>query len=88
VTGVQTCALPILSAEWIFRKSLENFLRKSKINYMKKLRIWFRVVWSDYPYWRVLYKDGKRTTLLYWREANGLAQVFNGKLIIDYTVEL
>lgn len=53
---------------------------------MKNLLIWYKAVWLDYPYWRVIYKDGQRTRLLYWREANGLKEVFNGKLIIDYTI--
>ena len=51
---------------------------------MQKFKIWWKATWLDYPYWRIIYKDGKRTRLLYWKEANGLAQVFNGKLIIDY----
>jgi len=45
---------------------------------------WWKATMLDYPYWRVTYKDGKRTRLLYWREANGLKDVFNGKLWIDY----
>ena len=51
---------------------------------MKKVKIWFRAVFLDYPFWRVYYKDGKKTRLLYYREAKGLADVFNGKLKIDY----
>lgn len=35
------------------------------------------------PYWRVTYKDGKTTRLLYYREAKSLAEVFNGKLWYD-----
>jgi len=53
---------------------------------MRKLKIWFKAVWLDYPYWRVTYKDGKRTRLLHWIEANGLAETFNGKSWIDYSV--
>jgi hypothetical protein len=53
-----------------------------------KIIIWFRANFQDHPYWRVIYKDGKRTHLLYWREANGLKETFNGKLIIDYTITL
>lgn len=45
---------------------------------------WWKATMLDYPYWRVTYKDGKRTRLLYWREAKGLKEVFNGKLWIDY----
>ena len=52
---------------------------------MKAIIIWYRAVLLDYPYWRVIYKDGVRTRLLYRAEAHGLSKVFNGKLIIDYT---
>ena len=52
----------------------------------KKIKIWYRAIFLDYPYWRVTYKTGERTRLLYWREANGLKEVFKGKLRIDYTV--
>lgn len=38
----------------------------------------------DYPFFRVIYKDGKRTYPLYQSEASGLRDVFNGKMIIDY----
>jgi len=48
------------------------------------VRTWFRANFQDYPYWRVTYKDGKRTRLLYWGEAHSLKQVFGGKLCIDY----
>jgi len=51
---------------------------------MKKLRIWFRAHFLDYPYWRVDYENGERTRLLYYREAFGCSKVFNGKLYIDY----
>jgi hypothetical protein len=51
---------------------------------IKKLVRWYKANLRDYPYWRVIYKDGRRTRLLYWREANGLAKVFEGKLVIDY----
>lgn len=54
---------------------------------MKKLKIWFRAHFLDYPYWRVTYKDGKRTHALYWAEANGLKECFNGKIWIDYSIE-
>lgn len=54
---------------------------------MKKLRMWYNSNFRDYPYWRVLYKDGERTYPLYYREARGLAGVFKGKLIIDYTIK-
>jgi hypothetical protein len=48
---------------------------------MRNFRIWYRAHFLDYPYWRVTYKDGKGTWLLYWRETNGLAEVFGGKYI-------
>ena len=55
---------------------------------LRKFKIWCRATIGDYPYWRVLYKDGTRTRLLYWAEANGCAETFKGKLIIDYTITL
>jgi hypothetical protein len=55
---------------------------------LKCIKVWWRANMSDYPYWRVTYKDGKRTHLLYWHEANGLKNVFNGKMSIDYSVPL
>lgn len=51
---------------------------------MRKIRIWFMATCQDWPFWRVYYKDGKRTRPLYYRETKGLADVFNGKLVIDY----
>lgn len=51
---------------------------------MEKFRIWFRANFLDYRYWRVTYKDGKETRLLYYAEAKGLKDVFGGKLWIDY----
>lgn len=53
---------------------------------IKIITIWWKTTMLDYPYWRVIYKDGKRTRLLYWCEAKGLAKTFNGKLRIDYSV--
>lgn len=53
---------------------------------MKKLRIFIRACFYDYPYWRVLYKDGDKTRLLYHNEAKELKQTFGGRLIIDYKV--
>ena len=53
---------------------------------MRKLKIWFRATFLGYPYYRVLYKDGKKTTPLYYGEAKGLSEVYNGKLIIDYSL--
>lgn len=55
---------------------------------MRRLRIWFRANFLDYRYWRVQYKDGVKTIKLHYAEAKGLAEVFNGKLYIDYTVNL
>jgi len=54
----------------------------------RKILIWQRAFWLDYPYWRVTYKDGRRTQLLYWKEADGLKEVFGGKLWIDYSVKI
>jgi hypothetical protein len=54
---------------------------------LKKFRMWYRATVSDYPYWRVIYPNGDKTYLLYYREARGLADVFNGKLIIDYSAK-
>lgn len=54
---------------------------------LSKIVIWWKATVLDYPYWRVTYKDGKRTHLLYWREAKGLKDVFNGKLWIDYNYQ-
>lgn len=47
-------------------------------------RIWWLAWLCNYPFFRVIYKDGKRTMPLYEREATGLRDVFKGKLIIDY----
>ena len=54
---------------------------------IKKLIIWYRAMFLDYPYWRIYYPDGERSTLLYYDEAYGVAEVYNGKLRIDYGVE-
>jgi len=51
---------------------------------MKKIKIWWLAYMCDYPFFIVIYKDGKRTHPLYQSEAFGLRDVFNGKLIIDY----
>jgi hypothetical protein len=51
---------------------------------LSRIVIWWKANMLDYPYWRVTYKDGKQTSLLYWREASNLKDVFNGKLWIDY----
>lgn len=58
------------------------------MNKIRKFRIWYRANFTDWPYWRVTYKDGKRTCRLHYSEAKGLADVFDGKLSIDYTVKL
>ena len=54
---------------------------------MKKLKIYFRATFLDWPYWRVTYKNGEQTQRLFYREAKGLSEVFNGKLWIDYTIK-
>lgn len=55
---------------------------------MNKIKIWFHANFLDYQYWRVTYKDGRQTRLLFYSEAKGLAETFNGKLRIDYTVTI
>lgn len=42
----------------------------------------------DWPYWRVTYEDGRHSRPLYYKEAKGLSQVFNGKLWIDYDIDM
>lgn len=51
---------------------------------MEKIKIWWFAWMCDYPFFRVIYKDGKTTIPLYEAEAKGLRDVFNGKMIIDY----
>jgi len=51
---------------------------------MKKIKIWLLAWVCNYPFFRVIYKDGKRTRPLYQAEASVLKDVFNGKIIIDY----
>lgn len=53
---------------------------------MSKIITWYRAVFLGYPYWRVTYKTGERTYPLYYGEAKGLKEVFNGKLWIDYSL--
>lgn len=51
---------------------------------MKRLRIWYLARFCNYPLYRVLYNNGEITRLLYRPEAKGLAETFNGQLIIHY----
>lgn len=51
---------------------------------IKKLKIWWLAWVCDYPFFRVIYKDGQITHVLFQAEAKGLRGVFNGKMIIDY----
>ena len=51
---------------------------------MKKFRVWWMANILNYPFWRVSYRDGKLSRLLYYKEAKGLTDVFNGILWIDY----
>jgi hypothetical protein len=51
---------------------------------MKKLKIWWLAWICDYPFFRVTYKDGQRTHVLFQAEASGLKDVFGGKMWIDY----
>lgn len=55
-----------------------------KRTFRQRLRIWWRANFLDYPYWRVLYKNGELTRLLHYREAKGCHDVWGGKLFIDY----
>lgn len=59
---------------------------------MRRLKIWYRAVILDYPYWRVRYTKGplggEITYLLHYREASGISGVFGGILYIDYTVKM
>jgi hypothetical protein len=54
---------------------------------MRKIKIWIRARFCDWPYWRVTYNNGERTYRLHYREAKGLRDVFGGKLWIDYSIE-
>jgi hypothetical protein len=49
------------------------------------IKIWYRAVLRDWTYWRVTYKDGRRTRLLSYAEAKSLKDVFGGVLWIDYS---
>lgn len=51
---------------------------------MKNLKIWWLAWMCDYPFFRVLYKDGQKTSPLHQAEASGLRDVFKGKMFIDY----
>lgn len=47
--------------------------------------IWFRAQFLGYPYWRVTYNNVERSTrLLEKHEALVLADIFGGKVWIDY----
>jgi hypothetical protein len=67
-----------------YRFSITERLRHFLYCLLRAVVIWWKAEMLDYPYWRVIYKDGKKTRLLYWREANGLKKVFNGRSWIDY----
>lgn len=54
---------------------------------LTKIKIWLRARPFDWPYWRVTYQDGTRTHRLFYREAKGLAETFNGRMWIDYTIK-
>lgn len=51
---------------------------------MKKFFRWLIAQNTDARVWRVTYKDSRRTYPLSKREAQPLAEIFNGKLWIDY----
>lgn len=57
---------------------------------MNNFLIWWRAVFLDYPYWRVEYEENRpdgtteQTHLLYYDEAKGLSEVYNGRKYIDY----
>jgi hypothetical protein len=57
------------------------FMFKTKLRNLRIL--WFAHV-LDYPFFRVLYKDGNRTCPLHKAEAVGCKDVFGGKMFIDY----
>ena len=52
--------------------------------FIKQIRIWFMDKFQNYPFWRVVYPDGTMSRPLYISEARGLAEVYQGKLIIDF----
>lgn len=54
---------------------------------MRKVIRWLLAHTTLRCYWRVTYKDGSRTFPLSYPEAKGCADVFNGKLWIDYTLK-
>ncbi len=50
----------------------------------KHLTIWYRAIFLDYWYWRVKFKDGKKSYLLSYGEAKSIQLFQGGKLYIDY----
>lgn len=46
------------------------------------LLTYYKAIFLNYPYWRVVYPNGERTYKLCLAEANSLKKVFGGKLII------
>lgn len=57
----------------------------SLIIFQKKDPMW---KWKmNKPYWRVTYKDGRQTRLLYYKEAKSLAETFDGKYWYDIESE-
>lgn len=57
------------------------------MKYIKDIKRYFEAHLLGYPYWRVEYKTGEKTFLLFYSEARGLADTFNGRLFIDYNAE-
>jgi hypothetical protein len=49
-----------------------------------RLKAWWHVCVNDWPVYRVDYVDGNRTRLLGKREAKSCAEVFHGRVYIDW----
>ena len=54
----------------------------------KYIVIFYRAVFLDYWYWIVRYKDGKKTGLLSYSEAEAIRDIFEGKLYIDFSIKI
>lgn len=51
---------------------------------LKKLYLFFVVIYYDYPVYRVRYNDSGETRPLTYSEASGCADVFGGSIFIDW----
>lgn len=70
---------------------METLTKMKTAENSKKMPWWLRVklrivisVGGFWPVYRVTYKDGERTRPLTYAEAKGCAEVFGGKVWIDY----